>query len=114
VAQQQRAQRRLAAILAADVVGYSKPMGGDEEGTVVHLRGHRKAMVDQIVSILPKYRFESCKQPNSVSAIASLSARTSNPPGPQCANAPRSGTLGRRLVGPGGGHGVSKLPFRAV
>jgi hypothetical protein len=31
-------------------------MGADEEGTVAHLRGHRKAMVDQIVSILPKYR----------------------------------------------------------
>ena len=29
------ATRRLAAILAADVVGYSRLMGADEEGTVV-------------------------------------------------------------------------------
>jgi adenylate cyclase len=31
---QQRAERRLAAILAADVAGYSRLMGADEEGTL--------------------------------------------------------------------------------
>jgi adenylate cyclase len=30
----ERVERRLAAILAADVVGYSRLMGGDEEGTL--------------------------------------------------------------------------------
>ncbi len=34
-------ERRLAAILAADVVGYSRLMGNDEEGTLVRLKAHR-------------------------------------------------------------------------
>jgi hypothetical protein len=34
-------QRRLAAILAADVAGYSRLMGGDEEGTLAALTAHR-------------------------------------------------------------------------
>src|SRR5690348_4970769 len=38
-----RAERRLAAILAADVVGYSRLMENDEEGTVRLLREHRAA-----------------------------------------------------------------------
>jgi adenylate cyclase len=33
-----RAQRRLAGILAADVVGYSRLMGADEAGTLAVLR----------------------------------------------------------------------------
>jgi TolB-like protein/class 3 adenylate cyclase len=37
-----REQRRLAAIVAADVVGYSRLMGWDESGTVARLREHRK------------------------------------------------------------------------
>jgi class 3 adenylate cyclase len=35
--------RRLAAILAADVAGYSRLMGEDETGTVRALREHRAA-----------------------------------------------------------------------
>jgi adenylate cyclase len=35
-------QRRLAAILAADVVGYSRLMGADEEGTLEQLKAHRE------------------------------------------------------------------------
>ena len=41
-------ERRLAAILAADIVGYSRLMGVDEEGTLVRLRPPdliRQAMV---------------------------------------------------------------------
>jgi TolB-like protein len=38
--------RRLAAILAADVAGYSRLMGADEEGTLERLNGHRRAIVD--------------------------------------------------------------------
>jgi TolB-like protein/class 3 adenylate cyclase/Tfp pilus assembly protein PilF len=37
-----REQRRLAAIVAADVVGYSRLMGRDEAGTLGRLREHRK------------------------------------------------------------------------
>ena len=39
-------ERRLAAILAADVAGYSRLMGMDEERTLVQLKGHRQALVD--------------------------------------------------------------------
>src|SRR5262252_8420378 len=38
--------RRLAAILAADVEGYSRMMGVDEEGTHERLRAHRRKLVD--------------------------------------------------------------------
>ena len=38
--------RRLAAILAADVVGYSRLMGADEEGTHERLRGHFTELVE--------------------------------------------------------------------
>jgi adenylate cyclase len=40
------ATRRLAAILAADVVGYSRLMGADEEGTHQRLREHLRELVD--------------------------------------------------------------------
>src|SRR4051794_13341376 len=39
-------QRRLAAILAADVVGYSRLMGADEVGTLNSLKSHRRELVD--------------------------------------------------------------------
>jgi adenylate cyclase len=38
--------RRLAAILAADVVGYSRLMGADEEGTLKRLMEHRRTLID--------------------------------------------------------------------
>src|SRR5271155_418809 len=41
-----RVERRLAAILAADVAGYSRLMGGDEEGTLARLKECRRALVD--------------------------------------------------------------------
>jgi adenylate cyclase len=39
-------KRRLAAIVAADVVGYSRLMGKDEEGTLERLKAHRRDLVD--------------------------------------------------------------------
>ncbi|MDA9405317.1 transcriptional regulator [Bradyrhizobium sp. CCBAU 51745] len=42
--------RRLAAILAADVVGYSRLMGADEEGTLAALKGHRKELIDPLIA----------------------------------------------------------------
>jgi adenylate cyclase len=39
-------ERRLAAILAADVAGYSRLMGVDEEGTLSALRAHRREVFD--------------------------------------------------------------------
>jgi TolB-like protein/class 3 adenylate cyclase/Flp pilus assembly protein TadD len=44
------AVRRLAAILAADVAGYSRLMGADEEGTLNRLKAHRRELVDPKVS----------------------------------------------------------------
>ena len=41
-----RVERRLAAVLAADVAGYSRLMGADEEGTLNRLKAIRKAIVD--------------------------------------------------------------------
>jgi TolB-like protein len=41
-----RVERRLAAILAADVAGYSRLMGIDEEGTLASLKAHRRDLVD--------------------------------------------------------------------
>src|SRR6516162_6940869 len=38
--------RRLAAILAADVAGYSRLMGADEEGTHARLQAHLRELVD--------------------------------------------------------------------
>src|SRR5438270_1691930 len=38
--------RRLAAILAADVAGYSRLMGADEEGTLNRLKAHRRELID--------------------------------------------------------------------
>jgi adenylate cyclase len=42
----QPVERRLAAILAADVAGYSRLMGADEEGTLERLKAHRRELVD--------------------------------------------------------------------
>src|SRR5262244_162079 len=41
-----RVERRLAAILAADVAGYSRLMGLDEEGTLAALKAHRRELID--------------------------------------------------------------------
>src|SRR5215475_168410 len=41
-----RVERRLAAILAADVAGYSRLMGANEEGTLERLKELRRALVD--------------------------------------------------------------------
>ena len=38
--------RRLAAILAADVAGYSRLMGVDEEGTHERLKAHLRELID--------------------------------------------------------------------
>jgi TolB-like protein/class 3 adenylate cyclase/Tfp pilus assembly protein PilF len=46
----ERVERRLAAVLAADVAGYSRLMGRDEEGTLVNLKSFRKTLVDPTVA----------------------------------------------------------------
>jgi TolB-like protein/class 3 adenylate cyclase len=46
----ERVDRRLAAVLAADVAGYSRLMGADEEGTLTRLKAVRKALVDPTIA----------------------------------------------------------------
>src|SRR5262245_47890843 len=43
---EERIERRLAAILAADVAGYSRLMGIDEDGTLAALKAHRREIVN--------------------------------------------------------------------
>ena len=43
---EERVERRLAAILAADVIGYSRLMGADEAGTLSRLKTLRRELID--------------------------------------------------------------------
>ena len=43
-------QRRLAAIVVADVAGYSRLMGADETATLAALRGHRSELIDPLIA----------------------------------------------------------------
>ena len=47
---EQRVQRRLAAILVADVVGYSRLMGADETGTLAALKAHREDLINPLIA----------------------------------------------------------------
>ena len=49
----ERVQRRLAAVLAVDVAGYSRLMGADEVGTLEALKAHRREVVDP--AALPRW-----------------------------------------------------------
>ena len=46
----ERMERRLAAVLAADVAGYSLLMGRDEEGTLTQLKAFRTTLVDPVIA----------------------------------------------------------------
>ena len=46
----ERLERRLAAVLAADVAGYSRLMGRDEKRTLADLKSSRKALVDRAIA----------------------------------------------------------------
>jgi class 3 adenylate cyclase len=47
---EERVERRLAAILAADVAGYSRLMGNDEVGTLNALKAHRNERIDPVIT----------------------------------------------------------------
>ncbi|HVY20859.1 MAG TPA: adenylate/guanylate cyclase domain-containing protein [Bauldia sp.] len=46
----QGVERRLSAVLAADVAGYSRLMGADEEGTLARLTAHRRELFDPTIA----------------------------------------------------------------
>ncbi len=48
---EERVQRRLAAILAADVVGYSRLMGEDETGTRARFNAHLNELIEPTIEI---------------------------------------------------------------
>ena len=72
-----RVQRRLAAILSADVVGYSRLMGVDEAGTLSQLKTHRKEIIDPKIA---KHRGRIVKLSGRShdSDLISVSARCAN------------------------------------
>ena len=43
-------ERRLVAIMAADMVGYSRLMGADEEGTIARQKTHRSELIDPTIA----------------------------------------------------------------
>jgi len=47
---EERVERRLAAILCADVVEYSRLIGADEEGTLAVLKGDRRELIDPLIA----------------------------------------------------------------
>ena len=64
--------RRLAAILAADVVGYSKLMAEDEAGTLAALKAHRRKQPDTPKTkakrfLLWRHNVDASHTPNSKS-----------------------------------------------
>jgi len=46
----EHAERRLTAILAVDVAGYSRLTGLDEEGTHAQLTGHLRSLIDPAIA----------------------------------------------------------------
>ncbi len=68
-------ERRLAAILAADVVGYSRLMGVDEAGTLAQLKANRREIIDpkieenngRVVKLMGDGQL--CEFPSAVDAV---------------------------------------------
>jgi class 3 adenylate cyclase len=56
-----RVERRLAAILTADVAGYSRLMGADEVGTPAALKSIRGEVVDPSILLSPRTRGASLR-----------------------------------------------------
>src|SRR4051812_35883315 len=52
------ADRRVTAILAADVVGFSRLMERDEDGTLARLKAHRKELAEPLIA---EYRGRTVK-----------------------------------------------------
>jgi adenylate cyclase len=83
-----RVERRLAAILAADVAGYSRLMGTDEEGTVAALKAVRREVTE------PKIAEHHGRIVKTTGDGALVEVAHEPPPRP-----PRSVTKSRRLMG---------------
>ena len=78
-------QRRLAAILATDVVGFSRMMGADEEGTLARLKRLREEVTDPAVAELRGRIFKTtgdgilAEFPSVVDAVQARKPSTRSP-----------------------------------
>jgi class 3 adenylate cyclase len=52
---EERVQRRLAAILAADVVGYSRMVEADEAGTIARLKTIQSELLEPMVALVDRF-----------------------------------------------------------
>ena len=91
-----RDQRRLAAIVSADVVGYSRLMGRDDSGTLASLKAHRRELID------PKIAEHGGRIVKTMGD--GLPSAVPRRPGPGCTalsclvySRPRNGRLERRI-----------------
>ena len=78
-------QRRLAAIVCADVAGYSRMMGADEAGTHAAFKAHRSAIVlsERVAELIDegrKLRLKEGKRP--IVVVASSEAKPDTRPAP--------------------------------
>ena len=71
--------RRLAAILAADVAGYSRLMGADQEGTLERLKALRRELLDPKIAA-HRGRIVTTTGMASISVFAPDRARTNPDP----------------------------------
>ena len=104
-------ERRLAAIVVADVAGYSRLMGADEIGTLAVLRAHCVELIDPLIA---KHggRIESGQA--SPSPVRRSSARrVSSLPGSGCrivVEAKDGYSDGRNRLSPGGYRFIGRAP----
>jgi class 3 adenylate cyclase len=75
---EQTVERRLAAVLAADVVGYSQLMAADEEGTLARLNSCRRELWEPTIA---EHRAASSNAP-AMECWSSLAARSTLPVAP--------------------------------
>jgi class 3 adenylate cyclase len=77
---EERVERRLAAILAADVVGYSRMMSEDEAGTLARLKALRRELFEPKIKENRGRIFKTTRSTaRSTSSVPSLNA-TKAPP----------------------------------
>ena len=74
-------ERRLAAIMAADVVSYSRLMGADEVGTLNNLKAHRRELVDPAI-------VAASSRPPATACSSSSPAWSTRSPAPWPSSAP--------------------------
>jgi adenylate cyclase len=89
-----RVERKLAAILAADVVGYSRLVGADEAGTIARLKALRKEFIEPTVA---EYRGRFVKLMGDGALVEFASAVDAV----ECAVAVQNGVAERQAAEPG-------------